>query len=75
MFLLLLKLERIADSKEQVFPVKGGFQALKGIINSVSIFLGVRKAHNFRYILQMLAVILMSSSGSHCVKKEVCLVL
>lgn len=30
------KLERIADVKEQVFPVTGGFQALKGIINSVS---------------------------------------
>uniref|UniRef100_A0A8C0CCP3 ANTXR cell adhesion molecule 2 n=1 Tax=Balaenoptera musculus TaxID=9771 RepID=A0A8C0CCP3_BALMU len=30
------QLERIADSKEQVFPVKGGFQALKGIINSSS---------------------------------------
>lgn len=29
------QLEKIADSKEQVFPVKGGFQALKGIINSV----------------------------------------
>ncbi|XP_006885395.1 PREDICTED: anthrax toxin receptor 2 [Elephantulus edwardii] len=29
------QLERIADSKEQVFPVKGGFQALKGIINSI----------------------------------------
>uniref|UniRef100_A0A8D1MZ38 ANTXR cell adhesion molecule 2 n=2 Tax=Sus scrofa TaxID=9823 RepID=A0A8D1MZ38_PIG len=28
------QLERIADSKEQVFPVTGGFQALKGIINS-----------------------------------------
>uniref|UniRef100_A0A4W2GIR6 ANTXR cell adhesion molecule 2 n=1 Tax=Bos indicus x Bos taurus TaxID=30522 RepID=A0A4W2GIR6_BOBOX len=28
------QLERIADSKEQVFPVKGGFQALRGIINS-----------------------------------------
>ncbi|XP_006872955.1 PREDICTED: anthrax toxin receptor 2 isoform X2 [Chrysochloris asiatica] len=28
------QLEKIADSKEQVFPVKGGFQALKGIINS-----------------------------------------
>ncbi|XP_027980006.1 anthrax toxin receptor 2, partial [Eumetopias jubatus] len=28
------QLERIADSKDQVFPVKGGFQALKGIINS-----------------------------------------
>lgn len=32
-----LKLEKIADTKEQVFPVTGGFQALKGIINSVSI--------------------------------------
>ncbi|OXB65994.1 hypothetical protein ASZ78_006649 [Callipepla squamata] len=30
------QLERIADTKEQVFPVTGGFQALKGIINSVS---------------------------------------
>ncbi|XP_012579689.1 PREDICTED: anthrax toxin receptor 2 isoform X1 [Condylura cristata] len=29
------QLERIADSKEQVFPVTGGFQALKGIINSI----------------------------------------
>ncbi|XP_038187428.1 anthrax toxin receptor 2 isoform X1 [Arvicola amphibius] len=29
------QLERIADSKDQVFPVKGGFQALKGIINSI----------------------------------------
>ncbi|XP_045140282.1 anthrax toxin receptor 2 [Echinops telfairi] len=29
------QLERIADSKEQVFPVKGGFQALKGVINSI----------------------------------------
>lgn len=35
-FIFFLKLERIADSKDQVFPVKGGFQALKGIINSVS---------------------------------------
>lgn len=51
LFLLFLKLERIADSKEQVFPVKGGFQALKGIINSVSISLGVGKAHHFRHIL------------------------
>uniref|UniRef100_A0A8C0G940 ANTXR cell adhesion molecule 2 n=1 Tax=Chelonoidis abingdonii TaxID=106734 RepID=A0A8C0G940_CHEAB len=31
------QLEKIADTKEQVFPVTGGFQALKGIINSVSI--------------------------------------
>ncbi|KAF7252543.1 Anthrax toxin receptor 2 [Varanus komodoensis] len=30
------QLESIADSKEQVFPVKEGFQALRGIINSVS---------------------------------------
>lgn len=44
LFLLFLKLERIADSKEQVFPVKGGFQALRGIINSVSISLGVGQA-------------------------------
>ena len=51
LFLLFLKLERIADSKEQVFPVKGGFQALKGINNSVSISLGVGKAHHFRHIL------------------------
>lgn len=29
------QLERIADSEKQVFPVKGGFQALKGIINSI----------------------------------------
>uniref|UniRef100_K7GIM9 Anthrax toxin receptor n=1 Tax=Pelodiscus sinensis TaxID=13735 RepID=K7GIM9_PELSI len=29
------QLERIADTKEQVFPVTGGFQALKGIINSI----------------------------------------
>uniref|UniRef100_A0A8C3VDH6 ANTXR cell adhesion molecule 2 n=1 Tax=Catharus ustulatus TaxID=91951 RepID=A0A8C3VDH6_CATUS len=31
------QLERIADVKEQVFPVTGGFQALKGIINSVNV--------------------------------------
>ncbi|KFO70672.1 Anthrax toxin receptor 2, partial [Cuculus canorus] len=29
------QLEKIADTKGQVFPVTGGFQALKGIINSV----------------------------------------
>ncbi|XP_007496024.1 anthrax toxin receptor 2 isoform X4 [Monodelphis domestica] len=29
------QLENIADSKDQVFPVTGGFQALKGIINSI----------------------------------------
>nr|XP_056711490.1 anthrax toxin receptor 2 [Euleptes europaea] len=29
------QLERIADSKEQVFPVVDGFQALQGIINSI----------------------------------------
>ncbi|XP_062991302.1 anthrax toxin receptor 2 isoform X2 [Elgaria multicarinata webbii] len=29
------QLESIADSKEQVFPVKEGFQALRGIINSI----------------------------------------
>ncbi|XP_019389854.1 PREDICTED: anthrax toxin receptor 2 isoform X2 [Crocodylus porosus] len=29
------QLEKIADTKDQVFPVTGGFQALKGIINSI----------------------------------------
>nr|XP_060635329.1 anthrax toxin receptor 2 isoform X2 [Anolis sagrei ordinatus] len=29
------QLESIADSREQVFPVKEGFQALRGIINSI----------------------------------------
>lgn len=29
------QLADVADSKEQVFPVKGGFQALKGIVNSI----------------------------------------
>lgn len=50
-FLFFLKLERIADSKEQVFPVKGGFQALKGIINSVSISLGAGRAQHFVFFL------------------------
>ncbi|XP_077157197.1 anthrax toxin receptor 2 isoform X2 [Paroedura picta] len=31
----LNQLERIADSKDQVFPVVEGFQALQGIINSI----------------------------------------
>ncbi|KAJ7423315.1 Anthrax toxin receptor 2 [Pitangus sulphuratus] len=35
------QLERIADVKEQVFPVTGGFQALKGIINSDTAFQNV----------------------------------
>jgi len=30
------QLADVADNREQVFPVKGGFQALKGIVNSVS---------------------------------------
>ncbi|XP_051750948.1 ANTXR cell adhesion molecule 2a isoform X2 [Ctenopharyngodon idella] len=29
------QLADVADTKEQVFPVKGGFQALKGIVNSI----------------------------------------
>ncbi|XP_051958626.1 anthrax toxin receptor 2-like isoform X1 [Xyrauchen texanus] len=29
------QLADIADTREQVFPVKGGFQALKGIVNSI----------------------------------------
>lgn len=29
------QLADVADSKDQVFPVKGGFQALKGIVNSI----------------------------------------
>nr|XP_033819558.1 anthrax toxin receptor 2 isoform X2 [Geotrypetes seraphini] len=31
----LEQLVKIADSEDQVFPVEGGFQALKGIINSI----------------------------------------
>ncbi|KAI1900357.1 hypothetical protein AGOR_G00049130 [Albula goreensis] len=30
------QLAAIADTQKQVFPVKGGFQALKGIVNSMS---------------------------------------
>ncbi|KAG1937396.1 anthrax toxin receptor [Pimephales promelas] len=29
------QLADVADNREQVFPVKGGFQALKGIVNSI----------------------------------------
>uniref|UniRef100_A0A672QZX5 VWFA domain-containing protein n=1 Tax=Sinocyclocheilus grahami TaxID=75366 RepID=A0A672QZX5_SINGR len=29
------QLADVADTREQVFPVKGGFQALKGIVNSI----------------------------------------
>uniref|UniRef100_A0A8C2DP77 Anthrax toxin receptor n=1 Tax=Cyprinus carpio TaxID=7962 RepID=A0A8C2DP77_CYPCA len=29
------QLAEVADTREQVFPVKGGFQALKGIVNSI----------------------------------------
>lgn len=32
------QLARIADSKDHVFPVNDGFEALQGIIDSVSIF-------------------------------------
>lgn len=46
MFEFSPKLERIADTKEQVFPVTGGFQALKGIINSVS----TRQEHFLKFI-------------------------
>lgn len=35
-FCVLYQLVDIADTKDQVFPVKDGFHALKGIINSVS---------------------------------------
>lgn len=31
------QLADIADTKDQVFPVKDGFHALKGIVNSVSL--------------------------------------
>lgn len=34
--LRLRQLNKIADKKDQVFPVKDGFHALKGIVNSVS---------------------------------------
>lgn len=34
----LCQLARIADSKDHVFPVNDGFEALQGIIDSVSIF-------------------------------------
>uniref|UniRef100_A0A8C5L1Z2 Anthrax toxin receptor n=1 Tax=Jaculus jaculus TaxID=51337 RepID=A0A8C5L1Z2_JACJA len=50
------QLERIADSKEQVFPVKGGFQALKGIINSI--------------LAQSCAPVLELSPSSVCVGEE-----
>lgn len=31
------QLAKIADSKDHVFPVNGGFEALQGVIDSVSI--------------------------------------
>lgn len=36
LLLCLRQLAVIADTKDQVFPVKDGFHALKGIVNSVS---------------------------------------
>lgn len=37
LLLLLLQLAEIAGTKDHVFPVKDGFHALKGIVNSVSV--------------------------------------
>lgn len=34
----LCQLARIADSRDHVFPVNDGFEALQGIIDSVSIW-------------------------------------
>lgn len=31
------QLAKIADSKDHVFPVNGGFEALQGVIDSVSV--------------------------------------
>ena len=40
--LLCPQLARIADSKDHVFPVNDGFQALQGVIHSVSRALPLR---------------------------------
>lgn len=34
-FLFSLQLAKIADSKDHVFPVNGGFEALQSVIDSV----------------------------------------
>lgn len=38
MRLFLLQLAKIADSKDHVFPVNDGFEALQGVIDSVRSF-------------------------------------
>lgn len=38
MRLFLLQLAKIADSKDHVFPVNDGFEALQGVIDSVRRF-------------------------------------
>ncbi|TEA32622.1 hypothetical protein DBR06_SOUSAS19810005 [Sousa chinensis] len=59
------QLERIADSKEQVFPVKGGFQALKGIINSLSVRQLERVAEYFTAIVVLSILMINSFTGAH----------
>lgn len=36
-FVILLQLAKIADSKDHVFPVNGGFEALQSVIDSVRV--------------------------------------
>eukprot|EP00069_Balaena_mysticetus_P008412 bmy_05821T0 len=59
------QLERIADSKEQVFPVKGGFQALKGIINSLSVRQLERVAEYLTAIVVLSILMINSFTGAH----------
>lgn len=66
-----LKLERIADSKDQVFPVKGGFQALKGIINSVSVPPDPRSLLTLQHVFSVVRAIFASGAGGQYLAKGV----
>lgn len=65
------QLERIADSKDQVFPVKGGFQALKGIINSVSVPPDPRSLLTLQHVFSVVRAIFASGAGGQYLAKGV----
>lgn len=67
-FLIWSQLATIADSKDHVFPVNDGFEALQGVIDSVSGWNKIKLRHSYSqiFILIILLMYLISCVPKPC---------
>lgn len=65
-FLIRSQLATIADSKDHVFPVNDGFEALQGVIDSVSEWNKIKLSYSYSYFFRLKILLMLQMIYNTC---------